>query len=165
VIDADTELIYSEEKANSLNASGITTINYIGGSFRLWGGHMSNYDYSKIDTIEAKDRSDATIRMQIYLDNWLKAEHIDNIDSPLTRRDIDNIISDVNIGLNSFVNNGYLLKGECYFDDSNNPTGELADGNLVLDILHTEVPNGKSISFRLQYDTSGLETLYSATEV
>lgn len=165
VLNKDTDLIYSEDKANSLNSNGITTINYIGGSFRLWGGHMSNYDYSKIDTIEAKDRSDATVRMQIYLDNWLKSEHIDSIDRPLTRRDIDNIISNINIGLNSFVNSGYLLKGECYFEDGNNTTAELADGNLVLDILHTEVPNGKSISFRLQYDTSGLETLYSTEEV
>ena len=165
VLDASTELIYSEGEANELNAKGITTINYIGGSFRLWGGHMANYDYANIDSIEAKDRSDATVRMQIYLDNWLKREHIDNIDAPLTRRDIDNIISNINIGLNSFVNSGYLLKGECYFDGGDNATAELADGNLVLDVAHTEVPNGKSISFKLQYDTSGLEALYEEVGV
>lgn len=165
VLDANTELIYSEGEANAVNAKGITTINYIGGSFRLWGGHMSNYDYESIDGIEAKDRSDATVRMQIYLDNWLKREHIDNIDAPLTRRDIDNVISNVNIGLNSFVNSGYLLKGECYFDGSDNAIAELADGNLVLDVSHTEVPNGKSINFKLQYDTSGLEALYEEAGV
>lgn len=165
VIDEDTELLYSEAEANSLNENGITTINYIGGSFRLWGGHMANYSHTNIDTIEAKDRSDATVRMQIYLDNWLKREYVDHIDRPLTRRDIDNVISNVNIGLNSFVNSGYLLKGECYFDDSDNATAELTDGNLVLDILHTEVPNGKSISFKLQYDVNGLNALYATEEV
>lgn len=159
-----TEFYYTEKDANKLNENGITTINYVGGAFRLWGGHCANYNYSNIANIEAKDRSDATIRMQIYLDNWLKREHIDAVDTPISRRDIDNIVADVNIGLNAMVNSGYLLKGECYFDASNNPTGELADGNLVLDVLHTEVPNGKSISFQLAYDVSGLETLYEVEE-
>lgn len=165
VIDASKDLFFSESEANKLNEKGITTVNYIGGSFRLWGGHMANYDYSSIASIEAKDRSDATVRMQIYLDNWLNRNHIINIDAPITRRDIDNIISNVNIGLNSFVNSGYLLKGECYYSGGNNATEDLADGNLVLDILHTEVPNGKSISFKLAYDVSGLDTLYETEEV
>lgn len=165
VLNSTTDLIYSESDANKLNANGITTLNYIGGAFRIWGGHMANYSYSAIDSIDPKDRSDATVRMQLYLDNWLKATHIDHIDAPLTRRDIDNIVSSVNIGLNSFVNSGYLLKGECYFDGGNNSTSELADGNLVLDVLHTEVPNGKSINFRLSYDISGLEALYETEEV
>ena len=164
-LNATANLVYSESEANSLNAKGITTVNYIGGAFRLWGGHMANYDYSKLNEIDTKDRSDATVRMQIFLENWLKSTHIDNIDAPLTRRDIDNIISSVNIGLNSFVNSGYLLKGECSFDGGNNSTVELTDGNLVLDVIHTEVPNGKSINFRLQYDMSGLEALYETEEV
>ena len=165
VLNATTAMVYSESSANKLNEKGITTINYIGGSYRLWGGHMANYDYASIASIEAQDRSDATIRMQIYLDNWLKREFVENIDAPLTRREIDNLLSSINIGLNSFVNSGYLLKGDCYFDEGNNVTAELADGNLVLDVLHTQTPNGKSISFKLQYDVSGLETLYATGEV
>jgi len=164
-LDKDNELIYSEGEANELNAVGITTINYIGGSFRLWGGHMANYNASSIDSVEAKDRSDATVRMQIYLDNTLKTDFVENIDALLTRRDIDNIISNVSIWLNSLVNRGYLLKGECHFDDGDNATAELADGNLVLDVIHTETPNGKAITFQMQYDVSGLETLYAAEEV
>lgn len=163
-IDGENGFIYSEADANKLNEKGITTINYIGGMYKLWGGHMANYDYPSIDSIEAKDRSDASVRMQVYLDNWLKREYIDGIDAPLTRREIDNLLSSVNIGLNSFVNSGYLLKGECYFDEGDNTLAELADGNLVLEVLHTETPNGKSISFKLQYDVSGLETLYSVEE-
>lgn len=163
-LNATTELIYSESEANGLNAVGITTINYIGGSFRLWGGHMANYDASKLDTIEAKERSDATVRMQVYLDNTLKTDYIENIDAPLTRRDIDNIITNVSIWLNSLVNRGYLLKGDCQFDVDDNATAELADGNLVLDVVHTETPNGKSVTFRMQYDVSGLDNLYEAEE-
>lgn len=163
-LNATTELIYSEGEANELNAVGITTINYIGGAFRLWGGHMANYDASNLGAIEAKDRSDATVRMQIYLDNTLKTEYVENIDTLLTRRDIDNVISNVSIWLNSLVNRGYLLKGDCKFDDGDNTTAELADGNLVLDVVHTETPNGKAITFQMQYDVNGLENLYAAEE-
>lgn len=164
-LDANTELIYSEAEANELNAVGITTINYIGGSFRLWGGHMANYDAANVDKIEAKDRSDATVRMQIYLDNTLKTDFVENIDTLLTRRDIDNIISNVSIWLNSLVNRGYLLKGECKFDGDDNVSAELADGNLMLDIVHTETPNGKAVTFQMQYDVNGLDALYEAEEV
>lgn len=165
VLDKDTNAIYSESEANSLNEKGITTINYIGGSYRLWGGHMANYDYSSISSINPQDMSDATVRMQSYLDNWLKIGFIDVIDAPLTRREIDNLLSSVSIWLNSLVNSGYLLKGECYFDGGDNATAELADGNLVLDVLHTETPNGKAINFKLQYDVSGLDALYAVKEV
>lgn len=164
-LNANNPLSYSESDANKLNANGITTVNYIGGSFRIWGGHMANYSYANIDTIEPQDRSDASIRMQVYLNNWLKREHIESIDRPLTRRDIDNVLAGVNIGLNSFVNSGYLVTGECYFDEGNNPTTELADGNLVLDVMHTEVPNGKSVTFKMQYDVLGLNTLYGTEGV
>ena len=164
-LNKDTELIYSEGDANELNAVGITTINYIGGSYRLWGGHMANYNAASLDSIEAKDRSDATVRMNLYLDNMLKDELVESIDSPLTRREIDNIIANVSIRLNALVNAGYLLKGECYFADGDNATSELADGNLVLDVLHTETPNGKAVEFQMQYDVSGLETLNEVEEV
>lgn len=164
-LNKTTELIYSEADANELNAVGITTINYIGGSFRLWGGHMANYNASNLSDIEAKDRSDATVRMQIYLDNMLKGDYVESIDTLLTRRDIDNIIANISIRLNSLVNAGYLLKGECHFDDGDNSLAELADGNLVLDVIHTETPNGKSISFQMQYDVNGLNTLYAEQEV
>lgn len=164
-LDENNEIIYSESDANGLNEVGITTINYIGGSFRLWGGHMANYDASNLNSIEAKDRSDATTRMQIYLDNTLKSDYVESVDSLLTRRDIDNIISNVSIWLNSLVNRGYLLKGVCQFDSDDNATNELADGNLVLDIVHTETPNGKSVTFQMQYDVNGLDKLYDVEEV
>ena len=163
-IDATTNLIFSEKEANALNEKGITTINYIGGSFRVWGGHMANYDYSKINDILPQDRSDATVRMGVFLHNWLKSEHLAGVDFPMSRRDIDNIISNVNIGMNSFVKNGYLLYGNCYFDSANNTAAELSDGDLKLNIQYTNTPNGKSVTFILQYTPKGLEMLFAETE-
>lgn len=158
-IDKDTALYFDETEANSLNAVGITTVNYIGGEYRIWGGHMGNYNHTNAANIDPQDKSDATVRTDIFLHNWLKREFLDNIDFPVSRRDIDGIVANINIGLNSFVKNGYLLKGECYFSADNNPTAELAEGDITLDVQYTSTPNGKSITFAVQYTTEGLNNI------
>lgn len=160
-LDASTALYFTEAEANSLNEVGITTLNYIGGGYRIWGGHMANYRYSDAANIEPQDKSDATVRADVFLHNWLKREFLDNIDFPVSRRDIDSIVSNVNIGLNSFVKNGYLLKGECYFTADSNPTAEIAEGDITLDVQYTSTPNGKSITFAVQYTTEGLNNITS----
>lgn len=156
-----TKLYFDETDANSLNAVGITTVNYIGGEYRIWGGHMANYSYENAENIDPQDKSDATVRADVFLHNWLKREFLDNIDFPVSRRDIDGIVANVNIGLNSFVKNGYLLHGECYFSADNNPTAEIAEGDITLDVQYTSTPNGKSITFAVQYTTEGLNNIIS----
>lgn len=159
-----TALYFDETEANSLNEVGITTVNYIGGEYRIWGGHMANYNYATADNIEPQEKSDATVRADIFLHNWLKREFLDTVDFPVSRRDIDGIVANANIGLNSFVKNGYLLKGECYFSADNNPTADIAEGDITLDIQYTSTPNGKSITFAVQYTTEGLNNIIIAEE-
>lgn len=157
-------LYFSETEANDMNAVGITTVNYIGGEYRLWGGHMANYANDNAGKIDPQDMSDATVRADIYLHNWFKREFVDQIDFPVSRRDIDNIVANVNIGLNSFVKKGYILYGECHFDAGNNPTAELVAGDIRLDVQYTGTPNGKSITFEVGHTTVGLATLENNEE-
>lgn len=163
-LSKDEKLYFSETEANELNAVGITTVNYIGGEYRLWGGHMGNFDQSKVGTIDPQDMSDATIRADIYLHNWFKREFVDQIDFPVSRRDIDDIVSRVNIALNSFVKKGYILYGACYFDAANNPTAEIVAGDLKLNVQYTGTPNGKSITFEVGHTTAGLASLENNEE-
>jgi hypothetical protein len=163
-LSATEKLYFSENDANKLNAVGITTVNYIGGEYRLWGGHMANFDNSKVANIDPQDMSDATVRADIYLQNWFKREFVDQIDFPVSRRDIDNIVANVNIGLNSFVKKGYILYGVCYFDASNNPTAEIVAGDIKLDVQYTGTPNGKSITFEIGHTTAGLANLENNEE-
>jgi phage tail sheath protein FI len=163
-LSATEKLYFSETDANKLNAVGVTTVNYIGGEYRLWGGHMANFDNSKVANIDPQDMSDATVRADIYLQNWFKREFVDQIDFPVSRRDIDNIVANVNIGLNSFVKKGYILYGVCYFDASNNPTAEIVAGDIKLDVQYTGTPNGKSITFEIGHTTAGLANLENNEE-
>lgn len=160
----DNKLYFTEVEANSMNAVGITTVNYIGGEYRLWGGHMANFTQTEVDNIDPRDMSDATIRADICLQNWFKREYVDNIDFPVSRRDIDDIVARANIGLNSFVKKGYILYGLCYFDAANNPTAELVAGDIKLDVQYTGTPNGKSITFNVGHTTAGLASLENNEE-
>ena len=164
-LSANAKLYFSETEANVMNSYGITTVNYIGGEYRLWGGHMANYNDTDVSNIDTQDMSDATVRADIYLHNWFKRNFVDQIDFPVSRRDIDDIVARVNIGLNSFVKNGYILYGECHFDAGNNPTAELAAGDIRLDVQYTGTPNGKSITFEVGHTTVGLSTLENNEEV
>ena len=163
-VSATEKLYFSETEANGLNEVGVTTVNYIGGEYRLWGGHMGNFDQSNVGNIDAQDMSDATVRADIYLHNWFKREFVDQIDFPVSRRDIDNIVANVNIGLNSFVKKGYILHGVCYFDAANNPSADLVAGDIKLDVQYTGTPNGKSITFEVGHTTVGLATLENNEE-
>jgi len=159
ILDDGTPLYIDEPTANTANAKGLTTVNIIRGALRLWGGVMANYDSDAIDNINPEDRSDASIRMMVYLCNTLQYDYIDSIDGPMSKRDIDSIKVSVQQWLNSLVNEGKLLYATVDFVDSANSTSAMADGDFVFNVSTTTTPNAKSITFKVQYTTTGLTTL------
>jgi hypothetical protein len=56
-----------------------------------------------IDTIDAADLSDASIRVMQYLHNQFQLKYLDTIDTPFDRRAVDKVINDAQIWLNSLV--------------------------------------------------------------
>lgn len=164
VLADGTAIYFDEVTANKLNEKGITTTNIIKGAIRLWGSHMSNYDYDKLDSIQPEDRQDSSVRMMRYLVNTLQYEYIDEIDRPYSRRDIDSILISVQQWLNSLINQGKILHGTISFKETSNPESSLVDGDFVFDVETTTTPNGKSITFKVQYSLTGLSTLTSGGE-
>lgn len=145
-----------ESTANKLNENGITTVNIIRRSLRLWGSNMANYDFAKLDSINAEDRSDANVRMMLYLLNYLQYNYIDEIDTAFTRKDIDSVLTSVQQWLNSLVNEGKLLYATISFNESENSTASMIDGDFVFNVETTLTPNAKSITFKVKYTTDGI---------
>src|SRR5699024_1637954 len=85
ILDDGTEIYISEVTGNALNAVGITTTNIIRGGMRLWGPHMGNYVFDNEENILPEDRQDASVRMGLYLLNYLQYNYIDVVDNPLLR--------------------------------------------------------------------------------
>ena len=158
-LEDGTELYISEVTGNALNQKGITTTNIIRGGMRLWGPHMGNYDFDNEGNILPEDRQDASVRMGLYLLNYLQYNYIDVVDNPLLRRDIDAILASVQQWLNSLVNAGQLLYGEIAFEPDENSTDSMISGDFVFSVKDTFTPNAKSLTFRTQYTTQGLSSL------
>ena len=155
----DSAPIYIDEPtANSLNTVGITSVNIVKGSLHLWGNNMANY-LSTDATILPENKQDASIRMMIYMQNFLQYNYMDEIDGPIARRDIDSIIASVQQWMNSLISDGMLLYALVNFVAESNSTGEMVDGNFVFDIATTTTPNAKSVTFKLQYSLAGLNSL------
>lgn len=154
-----TEVFISEVTGNSLNEVGITTTNIIRGEHRLWGPHMANYNFDNEESILPEKRQDASIRMGLYLLNYLQYNYIDLIDGPLGRREIPAILVDVQQWLNSLVNAGQLLYAVVSFLEDENSTEDMVSGDFVFSVKQTFTPNAKSLTFKSQYTTKGLSSL------
>lgn len=156
VLDDGSSIYISESNANKLNAVGITTVNIIKRGLRLWGSHMANYNFANLETIANEDRGDANIRMMLYLMNYLQYNYIDEIDTAFTRKDIDNVKTSVQQWLNSLVNEGKLLYATIDFNESENSTSNVVNGDFVFNVGSTLIPNAKSLTFKVNYTAEGL---------
>jgi phage tail sheath protein FI len=162
VLEDGTQLYINENSANTANANGLTTVNIVRGSLRLWGSSNANYNYTNRDNIDPENLQDASIRMKHYLLNKLQYDYIDNIDTPMKRRDIDSIIASVQQWLNSLVNEGKVLYATIDFIEDNNSVQDMVSGDFVFDVSTTTTPNAKSITFRTHYTTDGINALSNA---
>lgn len=162
VVGENETLLISEEKANSCNQVGITTVNSVKRSLRLWGSHMSNYNHTKLSSINAEDRFDAPVRMMMYILNYLQQQYINEIDQPFTGKDIDSIENSVQTWLDSLVNDGALLAATVSFNNESNTEADIANGDLVFELMVTYSVMAKSITFKLQYTSAGLVNILNA---
>lgn len=153
------DILMSETDANLLNANGITTAIYIGGGFKLWGSHNSNYSYASETNIDLADRLDSSIAMKFYLANYLQANFVSHIDNPIiTSRDGNRITTEAGVWLNSLVAQGALAGGEISFLPAVNPTDQLANGDFKFNVTFANSPNAKSIEFIITPDYNMLTT-------
>ncbi len=148
---------FDEIQANDLNSEGITTVIYRAGSWVLWGPHNGNYKYTT--EIDPRDRFDCNIRMLIYLTNSFQVQYMNSVDQPLNRARVDSILNDAQVWLNSLVSDGKMLFAEIKFNESSNPVSSIVEGDFEFDIRTTTTPPGKSLTFKVQYTTEGLNSI------
>lgn len=159
VLDNGNPVIFDEVQANSLNAKGITTVNYAGGQWRLWGPHMGNYD-SDDTSIKPEDMSDCSVRMLEWLSNTFQQKYVSSVDQPMNKHKVETILDDAKVWLNSLVADGKLLYADITFQESSNSLADMAAGDFVFDVKTTTTPPGKSLTFNIQYTEDGLSVLY-----
>ncbi len=153
-------VLQNEKAANSLNEIGIATCNFAQGDWRTWGVCMSNYLESNKDNIKPEYLNDVAVQMRDYVSNDFQAENFDYIDKPIPPRKAKEIVGDYQVVLNSLVNFGALLFGEISFNTAENPPSSIADGEFVFNIAETNTPPGKSITGKVKYTATGLDSYF-----
>ncbi|MFR4983243.1 MAG: hypothetical protein ACLUC0_19195, partial [Clostridium neonatale] len=153
---------FSQNRANELNAEGITTSIYNGGKRVLWGPHMANFEYGV--TSKPEEIFDVNIMMHKYLLNDFILRNTEIIDTNMNRHDVDALINSEQMSLNSHVSAGHLLYGEVKFISENNPIADIVNGDFTINTLVTDTPIAKSITQNVQYTSKGIELEYGDEE-
>lgn len=158
ILGDGTAINMDEVQATDLNSKGITTVNFRGGIWVLWGPHNANYEYGA--TVDAKNVFDSSIRMMMYLTNSFQEKYLSSIDGPLNRAKVQTILNDAQTWLNSFVADGKMIYGGIVFNETSNPTSSVVLGDFVFETKVTTTPVAKSLTFIVQYTTEGINTLF-----
>lgn len=125
--------------AGFLNAAEITTlINQDG--YRFWGSRTCSDD--PLFAFENYTRT-----AQVLADTMAEG-HMWAVDKPMHPSLAKDIIEGINAKLRELKGNGYLIDGECWYDDSANNKDTLKAGKLYIDYDYTPVPPLENLMLR-----------------
>lgn len=137
--DVYWDLQETATESNYLNSHEITTLIRENG-FRFWGSRTCSAD--PLFAFENYTRTG-----DIIADTIAEA-HMWAVDKPMSTALVKDIIDGINSKLRSFVQNGYLLGGSCWFDELYNPVDNIKNGKLTLDYDYTPVPPLEDLGFQ-----------------
>ena len=150
---------FDQQRANELNAAGITTVVYWGGLWVLWGPHTAAYNYGMIT--DNRNIFDNSIRMMMYVSNNFQQEHALTIDKPMTRAMKDTILNREQEKMDALAAMGAFI-GEpiVSFDEADNSTADMVEGNFTWGFKGTPTPPFKSGTLKVAYTTAGFDTYF-----
>lgn len=125
--------------ADLLNSKGVTTLIRKDG-FRFWGSRTCSDD--PLFAFESYTRT-----AQVLADTMAEGQ-MWAIDKPLTPSLVRDIVEGIRAKLREMVATGYLLGGDCWYDERANSKEGLKDGKLVLDYDYTPVPPMENLMLR-----------------
>ncbi|MGR3897114.1 phage tail sheath protein [Pseudomonas sp. 1176_21] len=125
--------------AGLLNADEVTTLIRREG-FRFWGSRTCSED--PLFAFENYTRS-----AQVLADTMAEA-HFWAVDKPMHPSLVRDIVEGINAKMRELVRNGYLLGGECWYDEAANDKDTLKAGKLYLDYDYTPVPPLENLLLR-----------------
>ena len=144
--------------SSELNAYGISTIVFWGGSWVLWGGHTAKYKFGKDIDVRATDSH--YMRMLFHCMNGFQRRQASRIDKPFNVQLKDSILNEEQEILDGLIAVGALLPGsKILFLPSENSTSDMINGDFKFDLPITVTPRAKSLTGTVYYTDEGLASL------
>lgn len=125
--------------AGLLNAGEVTTLIRREG-FRFWGSRTCSAD--PLFAFENYTRT-----AQVLADTMAEA-HFWAVDAPMHPSLVRDIVEGINAKFRELTRLGYLIGGECWYDESVNDKDTLKAGKLFLDYDYTPVPPLEDLTLR-----------------
>lgn len=116
------DLQASGTDADLLNEAGVTTLVRKDG-FRFWGNRTCSDD--QLFLFENYTRT-----AQVLADTMAEA-HMWAVDKPITASLIRDIVDGINAKFRELKSNGYIVDGECWFDEESNDKETSRPGNCI----------------------------------
>jgi len=150
------EVVLDLQKANFLNANGITTaLNFVNG-WVLWGNRTACYP----GVLDTKDTFFSSRRMLAWHGNRFILSYWSRLDKPMTRVWIETIVNSENIFIAGVVAAGALLGGRIELNQEQNPITDLMDGKVVFHTLLGLTTPAENVENLLEVDPSYLAVLF-----
>ena len=157
--EGSTNRGFDQQRANELNADGITTVVFWGGLWVLWGPHTAAYTFGAVtDNCVVFDNS---IRLMMHVSNSFQKEHALTIDQPMTRAMADTIKNREQEKMDALAAVGAFIGTPVVeFTESANSLGDLIEGNFTWGFKGTPTPPFKSGTMKVAYTTEGFDSYF-----
>jgi phage tail sheath protein FI len=154
ILDASSDV-------NTLNAAGIVTVfNAFGTGLRVWGNRSAAYP-----TATTPDNFISVRRTMDVIEESVELAMLQFIDQPISNALIDAILASANAFIRSLIQRGALVAGAASFNPAENPSTQIAGGQLVFDIDVMPPPPAERITFEAFIDVTLLQQLGSTSPI
>jgi len=144
---------------NNLNAAGILTVfNAFGTGLRLWGNRSAGYP-----TITTPDNFICVRRTMDTIEESVELSMLQFIDQPISNALITAILASINAFIRTLIQRGALVAGSASYNPAENPSNQIAAGQLVFDIDVMPPPPAARLTFNVYIDTTLLSQLGSSS--
>ncbi len=144
---------------NNLNAAGIVSaFQAFGTGLRVWGNRSAGFpSYSTSDVFIPIRRTMDVIEQSVML------AMMQFLDQPISNALIASILASVNSFLRTLIGRGALVAGSASYNPAENPSSQVANGQLVFDIDCMPPPPAERLTFNVFIDTTLLSQLSGNT--
>lgn len=150
VLPSGTPYLKGVSNANVLCENGIVTALSFCGKIVLWGNCTTLYPG---ETAHEKYFI-SNARMADYIGNTITTSLWVNVDGPITRRFVDNIVDAAGIWINGLIGAGYVYGASVSAPAAENPPESLAKGIVNIDLAYATPSPAQEIHFNIRYDAS-----------
>lgn len=152
-------VVFDKLDANNLTAEGIATAIFWGGNWRMWGDHTAAYTFG--GGHKAREIFDVNMLMLFHIVNSFQKDWGLTIDEPMTLALRDTIVNREQEKLDALVARGALIGTPTVdFLETNNPVGDVMNGDFRWDVSATITPPLKSATCVVCYTDAGFASYF-----